>query len=167
MLVCLRSGLVSALLCAVFPVFALEAGAPLPAVSLPSLKGEAVSLDTFREQVVLVNFWATWCGPCRQELPALEALRQRYKDRGFDVVGVNVDSERANAAAFVEQFKLSYTVLLDPEFTAAKQFGANAMPISYLVGRDGRVARVFTGFSKKKWPLMEAAVAEMVGAAAP
>lgn len=167
MLACLRSALWAAAMIAAFPVAALEAGAPLPALSLPSLKGEAVSLDAFRDQVVLVNFWATWCGPCRQELPVLESLRQRYKDQGFDVVGVNVDRERANAAAFVEQFKLSYTVLLDPEFAAAKQFGADAMPISYLVGRDGRIARVFTGFSKKKLPLMEAAVAEMLGVAAP
>lgn len=166
MLVYLRSALLSAAMLSALPVLALEAGAPLPPISLPSLKGDAVSLDAaYRDQVVLVNFWATWCGPCRQELPALEDLRQRYKDQGFDVVGVNVDSERANAAAFVEQFKLSYTVLLDPEFAAAKQFGADAMPISYLVGRDGRIARVFTGFSKKKLPLMEAAVAEMVGAA--
>lgn len=146
---------------------ALEAGSPVPSLTLPSLNGNAVALDGFRDQVVLVNFWATWCGPCREELPALESLRQRYKDQGFEVVGVNVDSVSANAAAFVDRFKLSYTVVLDPEFAAARQFGADAMPISYLIGRDGRVARVFTGFSKKKLPLMEAAVAEVVAEGTP
>lgn len=167
MLHCLRLVVLSMVIIVALPASALEAGEAIPVLRLPSLKGESISLDAFRDQVVLVNFWATWCGPCRQELPVLEALRQRYKDKGFDVVGINVDSEPAQAAAFVEEFKLSYPVLLDPEFSAAKQFGADAMPISYLVGRDGRITRVFAGFSKKKLPLMESAVAETVAASAP
>lgn len=164
---CQRFTLLSIAMAAAFPASALEPGEAMPALSLPSLKGGSVSLGGFRDRVVLVNFWATWCGPCRRELPAFEVLRQRYKHQGFDVVGINVDSEPALAAAFVEEFKLSYPLLSDPEFNAAKAFGADAMPISYLVGRDGRIARVFAGFSPKKLPTMESAIAQTVAGSAP
>jgi peroxiredoxin len=141
---------------------AVEAGAAAPQFVLPDLRGESISLAKFRRDVVLINFWATWCGPCRDELPALEALQQRFAAKGFEVIGVNLDSQAHNARDFVTRLGISYTVLLDPQFAAASDYGADTMPISYLVDRDGRVRQVFNGFSKKKLPLMESAVAALV-----
>lgn len=144
-------------------VHALSVGQPVPAVALPLLTGKTESLDGYRDRVVLVMFWASWCGPCRKELPALDVLHKRFRDRGFSVVGVTVDSQRARAEEFVRRYNVSYRVAFDPQFAVAKEFQADTMPVSYLIKRDGKVAKVFEGYSDQKLPQIEAAIAEMLG----
>lgn len=149
-------GIVS--LCAATAIEAVEVGQPAPAFELASLSGEAVSLDAHAGKVRLVNFWASWCEPCRHELPALNALREEYKEQGFEIIGISVDSEADNAKAFIEQRPVSYPVALDQDFKTAKQYAAQAMPMSYIVDRDGKVQAVFAGFSQKKLSSITAAV---------
>lgn len=111
-----------------------------PDFAVPDLAGQAVRLSAYRGQVVLVNLWATWCPPCREEMPSMERLHQRLKDRGFVLLAVNEDEGGAGPVkAFVDQMKMTFPVLLDPEGDVGRKYGVWGFPESFLLDRDGRV----------------------------
>ena len=121
-------------------------GAPAPALAGTALDGAALDLAALRGRVVLVDFWASWCEPCRRELPELEALHRRYHDAGLTVLGVNIDEERAVVDAFLrDQVPVTFPVLHDPTQTLADRWAPPKMPTLYLVDRDGTIGRVFPG----------------------
>jgi thiol-disulfide isomerase/thioredoxin len=125
---------------------AVAVGSPVPALAGTAVDGAALDLAALRGRVVLVDIWATWCEPCRRELPELEALHGTYKDAGLTVIGVNIDEERAVLDAFLrDQVKLSFPVLHDPAQKVADRWAPPKMPTLYLVDRDGTIARVFPG----------------------
>lgn len=113
----------------------------MAALDAVTLEGDSVSLDGLQGQVVLLNVWATWCVPCRQEVPELESLHQAYADRGLHVVGVTVDNRGAEAQIrqFIERFGMTYDIWWDPDGTAIDVFGAGGVPLTVLVDRDGRI----------------------------
>jgi len=96
-----------------------------------------VSLKDFRGKLVLLNFWATWCEPCREEMPAMEKLHQEFKDRGFIVLAVDIKDRQRDALAFVKELKLTYPVVFDPEGKTGLLYGAWGLPTTYLIGRTG------------------------------
>ena len=96
-----------------------------------------VSLKDFRGKLVLLNFWATWCEPCREEMPAMERLYQEFKDKGFVVLAVDIKDRQRDALAFVKELKLTYPVVFDPEGKAGLLYGAWGLPTTYLIGRTG------------------------------
>ncbi|MGK7312261.1 MAG: TlpA family protein disulfide reductase [Candidatus Longimicrobiales bacterium M2_2A_002] len=114
----------------------------VPALEAVTLDGDSVALADLRGEVVLVNVWATWCVPCRKEAPELEALHQRYGDRGLRVVGVTVDNRGAEAQIrqFVDRFGMTYDIWWDADGRAIDEFGAVGVPLTVLLDRDGRVA---------------------------
>lgn len=113
--------------------------------TLPSLSGKKVSLSDFKGKVVLIDFWATWCSPCREEVPDLIALQQKYKDRGFTVLGVSLDTgSRNQVAAFVSGNKIPYPVLLAGG-DAPAGYLVPGLPSAVLVDRTGRLARSYLG----------------------
>ncbi len=114
----------------------------IAALDAITLAGDSVSLEALRGQVVLLNVWATWCVPCRQEVPELQALHQVYADSGLHVVGVTVDNRAAQAQiqAFIERFGMTYDIWWDPDGTAIDIFGAIGVPLTILIDRDGRIA---------------------------
>jgi len=114
---------------------------PAPDFSLPELGGGWRSLGDYRGKVVLIHFWATFCAPCLEELPDLEALWQRYREQGLEVLGVAVDrgSERA-VREFSVHAGMSFPVLLDPDGVVRNRYEVLALPVSYLVGRDGKLS---------------------------
>lgn len=122
-------------------------GQPAPAVNLEAADGRPVSLAALRGQVVLVDFWASWCGPCAAAFPAYEDLFQQYRDRGFDVVAINLDEKRADADRFLADRPHAMTIAFDPKGKSAASFGLQGMPTSFLIGRDGRVRFVHIGYS--------------------
>ena len=124
---------------------ALVAGAAAPAFQLPARSGTA-ALDSLRGDVVLVDFWASWCGPCRQSFPWLAELQKRLQSRGLRVVAVNLDKSRAAADQFLARYEVPFTVAFDPAGATAERYGVRAMPTSVLVDRAGRVVRVHAGF---------------------
>lgn len=125
-------------------VVALDA--PAPGFSLRTLDGERVSLDRLRGDVVLVNFWATWCPPCRLEMPGFQAVYEDYRDRGFSVVGLAMDVGGPEVvAAFVRDNGVGYPVAMAPEEVTLRYGGVDALPQSFLVDRQGRVRKIVSG----------------------
>ncbi len=122
-------------------------GQRAPAFSLQSMGRQQVSLSQFRGKVVLIDFWASWCEPCKKELPALEQLTRDYASKGVAVVLINVDKERENAERMALQLKLnSSQVLLDPSGATAAAYDLPKMPTSFVVDKKGIVRYVNEGF---------------------
>jgi len=113
---------------------------------LESLEGTEVSLSDYRGSIVLVNLWATWCQPCRDEIPDLEAAYQELKDEGFVVLGINVEEPLETVAPFVQDFGMSYPILLDKEAEVLKAYRAQGLPMSFIVDRDGMIQVRHTGY---------------------
>lgn len=163
--VCCSIALMASVLLYTLPpyVYAIDVGQPAPGFSLPALAGERVTLDAHAGKVRLINFWASWCEPCRHELPALDQLRRRYQQQEFEIIGISVDSSEDNARAFANRFPVDYPLAIDSSFEVAKAYHAMGMPTSYVVGRDGRIVAVITGFSPDKLRQIDAAVVTAIG----
>ena len=132
----------------VAPSAAVEKGEPAPGFELPGLAGGTVSLEKYRGKVVYLDFWASWCGPCAQALPALDQLRQEFPAADFQVVAINVDGKSAAAKKFLKRRPVGYPSGLDPKGETPAQFGVQTMPTSFLIDRNGTVQHVHKGFRK-------------------
>jgi peroxiredoxin len=122
-------------------------GFPAPDFTLDLLDGSEMTLSDFKGQVVLVNLWASWCPPCRTEMPAIEAAYQAYEERGFVVLGVNTtdqDSEQ-DAAAFVQQIGVTFPILLDRSGEVSRAYQLRGLPTSYFIDRDGIIRAIVVG----------------------
>lgn len=111
-----------------------------PEFTLPTFRGTPFRLSDARGRVVLVNFWATWCVPCRTEMPAIERLYQRYRERGFDVVAVNLDVlSTAGVEEFLQEVRVTFPIALDPSWSQAAAYRVVGLPTTYLIDRAGQV----------------------------
>lgn len=115
-----------------------EAGAA-PALSGTTIEGKSVALSDYAGKVVLVDFWATWCGPCQAEIPELVKLQAALGSKGLVVLGVSMDEEAAEVAPFAKKMKINYPVVLNGGENAPKGWVVPGLPTAYLVGRDGKV----------------------------
>ena len=115
-------------------------------------------------KVVYVDFWASWCGPCRQSFPWMADLQRRYGPQGFEVVAINVDKKRADAERFLASTPAAFTVVYDPAGATPSAWDVRAMPSSYLIDRQGRVVHVDQGFREMDKPVLEARVRAAVEA---
>ena len=123
-----------------------DAKGPAPDFSLINRAGEMVTLSDLKGQVVMINFWATWCGPCRQEMPLLEQLHQRYEPLGFTLLGVNVEEDSSNAEEFLHETPVTFPILFDPENSVSKLYDVSAMPSTVVVDRQGNVRFLHHGY---------------------
>jgi cytochrome c biogenesis protein CcmG, thiol:disulfide interchange protein DsbE len=121
------------------------AGAPAPDFSLSGIDGAQVRLSDYRGDVVLVNFWATWCGPCRAEMPLLQERFTALRESGLVVLAVNDDEPVGEVTAFVQELGLTFPILLDPGANVQQLYRVLGYPTSFLVGRDGVIQRVHVG----------------------
>lgn len=128
------------------PAFAVELMDAAPDFTLKSLSGEELSLEAHRGDVVLVNFWASWCGRCRSEMSVLDHIHSRYKDLGFTVLGVNVDEDPEKARRVAEKIGVSFPLLLDSELAVSKRWDIKAMPYTVLIDRSGEVRFINKGY---------------------
>jgi len=133
---------------AVGATFAVAGDVSTPATgfSLNSLAGQSVALSQFKGNVVLVNFWATWCGPCQQEMPLLDQMYKKYKPAGFTLLGVNVDKEAPAVKELLSRKPVSFPVLLDPENSVSRAYHVADMPSSVIIDRKGNVRYVHRGY---------------------
>ena len=123
-----------------------DAIAPATEFSLTSLAGQPVALSQFKGNVVLVNFWATWCGPCQQEMPLLDQMYKKYKPAGFTLLGVNVDKEVPAVKDLLARKPVSFPVLLDPENAVSRAYKVADMPSSVIIDRKGNVRYIHRGY---------------------
>jgi peroxiredoxin len=130
----------------------LDVGSPVPAYGAVSLEGDTVRLADLHGRVVLLNVWATWCSPCVREMPALQRLHERLRDKGLSVVAVSIDvgaGATGAVRAFVEHHDLTFTILHDASGTVEDIFGVAGLPVTIVIDRNGRIHRKVAG--ERKW----------------
>jgi len=128
------------------PALAGLAQGPAPGFSLPARGGGTLSLSQFRGQVVMINFWASWCGPCRQEMPLLDNIYKHYSKLGFSLIGVNVEPDPKAAEAWLKQTPVSFPVLFDTQSIVSKLYGVPGMPTTVFIDRKGNVRLVHQSY---------------------
>jgi len=118
-----------------------------PGFTLPDLEGTPVRLSDFRGKVVLLDFWATWCGPCRMEVPHFKELTEKYGGQGFVVLGVALDETGAEVVRpFVQKQDIRYPIVIGDQYTAGRYGGVGALPTTFLLDREGRVVKKYVGY---------------------
>jgi thiol-disulfide isomerase/thioredoxin len=122
-------------------------GKPAPDLALPDSKGATVRLSAYKGQVVLVDFWASWCPPCKASFPALDALSQEYELKGVVVLAINVDEKRHDADTFLNAYPHTMTVLFDPKGQSPQAFGVRGMPSSFIIDRVGNIRFTHMGYT--------------------
>ena len=144
------TNVLAGLLASVFAASSLAssslAGQPAPDFALKSATGENLRLSEYRGDVVMINFWATWCGPCRQEMPLLDELYTRYERVGFNLLGVNIDDDSSRAMAMVKELGVTFPVLFDASKDVSRLYQVDAMPVTIIVDREGNVRHVHRGY---------------------
>jgi thiol-disulfide isomerase/thioredoxin len=124
----------------------LTTGAAAPSFQLDSLAGKPVNLADYKGQVVMLNFWASWCGPCRKEMPILDQLHKQYRSKGFTMVGVNVEPNSGDALQWLKATPVSFPILFDRESAVSKLYQVQGMPNTVIVDRQGRVRYIHRGY---------------------
>jgi peroxiredoxin len=115
----------------------IKNNSPTPDFTIAGFDNKTVALKNFRGKTVFLNFWATWCTPCREEMPAMEQLYQEFKDKNFVILAVNVKDRKQEAANFLKELKITYPAAFDPEGQVALLYGAWGLPTTYLIGPKG------------------------------
>jgi cytochrome c biogenesis protein CcmG/thiol:disulfide interchange protein DsbE len=137
-------GIVAATILAVMPVVGNAA--------------DAFSLDDYTGKVVVLDFWASWCVPCRRSFPWMNEMQEKYADEGLVVIAVNLDSQASDAEAFLQKYPAKFSIHYDHERQLARQYAVEAMPSSFLIGRDGTIIERHLGFKVAKTEEYEAAI---------
>ena len=124
----------------------LKIGEYAPNIALPNPDGKIMTLSELNGKVVLVDFWASWCGPCRKEMPLLDELHAKYSDLGFTVLGVNVEQQNQKAKEFINELNVSFPILLDEQNTVSKLYDVEAMPTTVVIDRNSNLRYVHYGY---------------------
>jgi peroxiredoxin len=139
------AAITAALILAV-PALAGAPGTAAPQFSLTARGGQNVSLAQYKGQVVMLNFWASWCGPCRQEMPLLESIYKKYNKLGFTMLGVNVEPDSNAANAWLKETPVSFPILYDTESKVSKLYDVAGMPTSVIIDRAGKVRLIHRSY---------------------
>jgi thiol-disulfide isomerase/thioredoxin len=140
-------------------VSASSPAAVAPSFTLSTAAG-TVCLDSLRGRAVLVDFWASWCGPCRKSFPWMKAMHETYGPKGLTIVAIDVDKSRDQADPFLQEFPSPFVVAFDPEGKTAEKFHVSAMPSSFVIDRQGRIVYTHRGFDPKKTEEIEKHIQE-------
>jgi len=126
-----------------------------PDFNLPSSKGHNIKLSDFRGQVVYVDFWASWCKPCRKSFPFMNNLQKKYGKQGLKVIAVNLDSDKGAAKTFLQKNPAKFTIAFDADGATPERFALSVMPTSYLIDRQGNLVNIHKGFKKSQTAKLE------------
>ena len=143
---------------------ALDKGAAAPAFDLPGKDG-AVQLAKYQGKLVYVDFWASWCGPCRQSFPWMNEMQARYGAKGLQVVGVNLDAKTDDARRFLAETPARFAIAFDPAGATPRAYGIKGMPSSVLIGPDGKVLYEHAGFKEADRAALEQVIQKALGGA--
>ena len=128
------------------PALAAPPGGPAPAFTLAARGGQNVSLEQYKGQVVMLNFWASWCGPCRQEMPLLESIYKKYNKMGFTMLGVNVEPDSNAANDWLKATPVSFPILYDRDSKVSKLYDVAGMPSTVIIDRSGKLRVLHRGY---------------------
>ena len=142
------------------PAAAVEAGDPAPGFTLPAMDAEAepIALADYRGKVLYLEFWSSWCAPCRRSMPKLDALRKNWPQEKFEVVGLNLDTSRPDAVRFLERVSIGYPNALDLGGGTARRYGVSALPAAFIINAEGVVERVLKGAQTEDFTLIRSVV---------
>ncbi|MDD9939509.1 MAG: TlpA disulfide reductase family protein [Myxococcales bacterium] len=132
-----------------------RAGQPAPPLSGKTLAGKPVSLTGLKGRVVLIDFWASWCAPCKEEMPVLQKLNKKYGKKGLSILGVSVDDEADKAKAFIKKMGVTFLIMHDKGHAIAERYKPAKMPTSFIVDRAGKIRYVHEGFEKSDIPKLD------------
>ena len=134
-----------------------------PAINLPAINGN-VNLANLQGKVVYLDFWASWCKPCKKSFPWMNEIKKKYVEQGFEVVAVNLDKNRALADIFLKEFDINFIIAFDSDGSSAEEYQLRGMPSSYLIGRDGNLYASHIGFRNKDTEKLEVAIQRLLSA---
>ncbi len=138
-------------------------GKQVPDFDLPTLDGKRMTLSSLRGKVLFINIWATWCAPCREEMPSMENLYKQLKGPDFEMVGISIDKDGSKSVApFVKQLGLTFPILMDPESAVAKKFQITGVPETYIVNREGLILKHVIGPTAWDKPMVSEALKELI-----
>ena len=141
---------------------AVDVGEHAPSFALPTAAGDSVSLERMRGRVVYVDFWASWCGPCRRSFPWMNEMQRRYGDKGLSIVAINVDKKRADATRFLSETPAEFTVVYDAPGAIPAAYAVKGMPSSYLIDTSGNVVAVEQGFRDQSPAALEQKIRALI-----
>jgi thiol-disulfide isomerase/thioredoxin len=139
-----------------------DASKPAPDFNLPGLKQPAVKLSDYKGKTVLLDFWASWCGPCRKSFPWMSKMQEKYGKDGLEVIAINVDEKRADADKFLAENPGKFTIAFDTKGSTPSAYGAENMPTSMLIDSKGNITYIHLSFSDEKAPEFEARIKELL-----
>ena len=145
----------------IFTHTALAAVQDAPAINLPTATGQ-VDLATLKGKVVYLDFWASWCKPCKESFPWMHQMKETYKDQGLEVLAINLDKDRNLADEFLKGMDVNFVIAFDEAGDTATEYQLRGMPSSYLIGRDGKLYASHIGFREKDKAAMEQAIQELL-----
>lgn len=157
-----KSFLPLALLLLVFIATPVLAAQPAPNLTLKTLDNSDLKISDLKGEVVYVDFWATWCPPCRQSFPWMEEMHQRYSDLGFKVVAISLDNKRDVIDQFLKTMKTSFVIAHDPAGDSANAFKVKGMPSSYLIDRKGNIHMSHMGFNDRDKEKLESQIKDLI-----
>lgn len=158
-----QSFIISSVILALITVFlpTTSVAEKAPEFTLPT-NDKDIQLSSYKNQVVYVDFWASWCTPCKQSFPWMNEMQTRYKDRGFKIIAVNLDDSRSAADTFLSVVDANFTIAYDPQGKIAQRYGLTVMPTSYLINRKGDIHFVHKGFRNADRDILESKIKELV-----
>ncbi len=142
--------------------FALEIGKAAPELQARLANGSSVVLSAHRGKLIYLDFWASWCGPCRQSFPWMNALHEKYASKGFEIIAVNLDAKESDARQFLSEHPAKFTVAFDPVGVTPRNYEVKGMPSSYLIDREGRLLMIHSGFNEKGSKSLEQAIRKLM-----
>ena len=142
---------------------AVDLGKPAPDFDLLNIKQESVKLSAYQGKVVYLDFWASWCGPCRQTFPWMNQMQAKYGKEGFEIVAVNIDKKRPDADKFLAQMGAEFTVVFDTKLNVARSYELKAAPTAFLIDREGNLVSTHLGFQADRAAELEASIVKLLG----
>ena len=122
-----------------------DTGQEAPDMPMPGIEGGVVRFDSFKGKVIVLNFWATWCPPCRKEMPLLESTYKRYKDKGLVILGINYNEDRERVLKFTQEMGVTFPIILDKELNLTRKYGVLALPATFFIDKKGIIRDQYKG----------------------